>query len=71
MYDSMARQLEAQLTSLSADVEDLRLALTYPQPLSTLGTSSTSLEKIAYTNSIEAMLLESEASSDTSSDYNS
>ncbi|KAM0510850.1 hypothetical protein ACHAPE_010476 [Trichoderma viride] len=59
--------LEAQLAALSADVKDLRLTLTDPQPLST-PTSPNSLEKSPYTNSIEAMLLESEASSDTSSD---
>ncbi|EHK48578.1 hypothetical protein TRIATDRAFT_83527 [Trichoderma atroviride IMI 206040] len=42
---------EARRTTLSTD----------PQPLSTLGTCSTSLEKSAYTDSIEAMLLGSEA----------
>lgn len=63
--------LEAQLTALSADVEDLRLTITYPQPLSTTGTSSTSLEKSSYPNSIEAILLESKVSSATSTDADS
>lgn len=62
---------ETQLTALSADVEDLRLTPTDPQPLGIRDTFSTSLEKISYTNYIEAMLLESEISSDTSSDAGS
>lgn len=60
--------LEAQLAALSADVESLRLTTPYRQPLSSSGTPLTSLENSSYSSSVEAMLLESDAWSDTSSD---